>query len=339
MFFMQDWKDFIFSDKPFEAKACEIFKHQFTHNTIYRRYCEALPDENIRDKVQDDIGYAPLLPIRAFKKADIVTRHSKLNIQHSTLTFKSSGTGSMERSTHVVPDEALYRQSVLQGFRHFYDLDNSVILGYTPDYAANPHSSLIWMINALIKTDAIKKSRFLPLDQPLNQGEIDDIARSGRRLILFGAAFGLLDLVEISSVTLPPNSIVMETGGMKTHRREMSRRNMHRKLAHGFGIDNSRIHSEYGMCELLSQAYATGGQWFRSVPWMQVSIRDPDDLQRQLSPYQQGLIGIMDLANVHSCSFLLTGDRGVMDRKGRFKVLGRWQPRDLRGCNFLIDED
>ncbi len=336
---MQDWKDFIFSDQPFEAKVLEVFKYQFTHNAVYRRYCEALPDENIDDRVEDDINCAPLLPLRAFKEADIITGNSKLRIKNSKLVFKSSGTGSMERSKHIVADEEVYRQSILQGFRHFYDLDNSVILGYTPDYAANPHSSLIWMIDVLIKTDAIKKSRFLPLDQPLNQREVDDIAQSGRRLILFGAAFGLLDLVELSSVKLPSNSIVMETGGMKTHRREMGRREMHRKMAGGFGIDSSRIHSEYGMCELLSQAYATGGQWFRSVPWMQVSIRDPDDPQRQLPPYQQGLIGVIDLANVHSCSFLLTGDRGAMDRKGRFKVLGRWQPRDLRGCNFLIDED
>jgi hypothetical protein len=330
---MQNWKDFIFSDQPLEAKAIEIFSYQYEKNPVYQRFCRAL--DITPSEVKKDVENIPLLPIKAFKDATISCKPD----QNSDLTFKSSGTGSMKRSTHLVTDETLYQQVILQGFRHFYELDNIVFLGYTPGYAENKHSSLIWMINALIETDTIKKSRFLPLDQPLNQGEIDDIANSGHRLILFGAAFGLLDLVEISSVKLPSNSIVMETGGMKTHRREMSRREMHQKLARGFGLNISRIHSEYGMCELLSQAYATGGQWFRSVPWMQVSIRDPDDLQRRLPPYQQGLIGIIDLANVHSCSFLLTGDRGIMDRKGRFKVLGRWRSRDLRGCNFLIDED
>src|SRR5699024_62919 len=135
-------------------------------------------------------------------------------------------------------------------------------------------------------------SRFLPLDKPINQADIDDIAASGRQIILFGAAFGLLDLVDISFVTLPSNSIVIETGGMKTHRREMSRQKMHQKLASGFNIHLTRIHSEYGMCEMLSQAYSTGGQYFRSVPWMQISVRDPDDPQRELPPFQKGLIGV-----------------------------------------------
>ncbi|MBN2731483.1 MAG: hypothetical protein JXR26_03535, partial [Balneolaceae bacterium] len=250
-----------------------------------------------------------------------------------------SGTSGMSLSTHYVADENIYRHSVLNGFRNFYDLDNAVILGYTPGYADNPHSSLIWMINELIKQDPIKKSRFLSLDKPLSQGEVNDIEASGRQLIIFGAAFGLLDLVEMSSVQLPSNSVVIETGGMKTHQREIDRRTMHQKLAQGFEIDISRIHSEYGMCELLSQAYATGGKWFRTVPWMNVSVHDPDNPQKRLPPFREGVIGVMDLANVYSCPFVLTGDRGVMDWQGRFQVLGRWQPEDLRGCNFLIDED
>jgi hypothetical protein len=330
---MPNWNHFIFSDQSFEAKAVEIFNYQYKNNSVYRRFCKAL--DRPPGKVKSDINKIPLLPIRAFKEAKVTTD----KVEKPDLVFKSSGTGSMQRSKHIVADEEIYRRAVLKGFRHFYDLDNAVFLGYTPGYAENPHSSLIWMIRELIKTDGIKKSRFLPLEKPLSQGEINDIAASGRQIFLFGAAFGLLDLAEISSVELPSNSVVLETGGMKTHRREMSRQKMHQELSRGFKIDIRRIHSEYGMCELLSQAYATGGQWFRSVPWMQVSVYDPDDPQRRLEPFQKGLIGIIDLANVHSCAFILTGDRGVVDKKGRFKVLGRWHPQNLRGCNFLIDED
>lgn len=334
---MRNWSEYIFSERPFQEKAVEVFNYQREHNPVYRRFCKALQ----RDKIRGRIDNIPLLPIQAFKDAEILSLPSEtsFDVQPSTLTFESSGTSAMQLSTHRVIDQKIYRQSVLQGFRHFYDLDNTVILGYTPGYAQNPHSSLIWMINELIKQDDIKKSRFLPLDKPLSQGEVDDINASGKQLILFGAAFGLLDLVEQSAVQLSPNSITIETGGMKTYRREISRKVMHHKLASGFGIDASRIHSEYGMCELLSQAYATGGEWFRTVPWMKASIRDPDDPQHTLEPYQEGLIGIIDLANVYSSSFVLTGDHGVMDARGRFKVLGRWNPKDLRGCNFLIDED
>src|SRR5699024_3709152 len=149
----------------------------------------------------------------------------------------------------------------------------------------------------------------------------------------------LLDLLEMQEVSLPAGGIVIETGGMKTHRREVSRRELHQTLAHGFGLDLSRIHSEYGMSELLSQASATGSEWFHTAPWMKVNIRNPENPHEALPSFEEGLIGIIDLANVYSCSFLLTGDRGMMDKNGRFKVMGRWNPKDLRGCNFLIEED
>lgn len=328
---MQNWTDFIFSDRPFENRALRIFEYQYNNNPVYRRFCQALQVSPASLTTWQQI---PLLPVRAFKETRIYCADTEPELQ-----FRSSGTGGMQPAVHHVADTALYRQSLLGGFRRFYELDGAVILAYTPGYDDNEHSSLIWMLRELMEQDDIKKSRFLPLDKPLGQGEVADIAASGRQLILFGAAFGLLDLVERSSVRLPSDSIVIETGGMKTHRRTISRALMHRRLAEGFGLDISRVHSEYGMCELLSQAYATGGKWFRSVPWMQVSVHDADDPQRRLPAFREGLIGIVDLANVYSCSFLLTGDRGVMDHRGRFRVMGRWDAADLRGCNFLIDED
>lgn len=338
----KDWSSLIFSDEPsFEEKARQVFEYQYENNAVYRRFCEALDPEILESRiigtqqVQDKIESIPLLPIKAFKDADVT---SQPDIDPD-LVFKSSGTSSMHRSVHRVADASIYDRSVLKGFQYFYNLDNAVIWGYTPGYSENPHSSLIYMIQKLIEQDNSGLSRFLMLDEQLKESEIKEVKVAGKQLILFGAAFGLLDLLEMNEVKLPSNSIVIETGGMKTHRREITKDELHRRLADGFGLDGSRIHSEYGMAELLSQAYATGGQWFRTVPWMQVTIRNPENPAEILPPYEDGLIAVIDLGNVHSCSFLLTGDKGVMDKEGRFKVLGRWNPKDLRGCNFLIEED
>ena len=329
------WDELIFSDQiSFEEKARQVFEYQYEKNAVYRRFCEAL-DSEILEKVQGDLGTIPLLPVKAFKDADVITESGT----EPELIFKSSGTSSMQQSIHQVANASVYDHSILQGFDHFYNLDKSVIWGYTPGYADNSESSLIYMIQKLIDQDKSGLSRFLPLGEPLQKSAVNEVERQNKQLILFGAAFGLLDLLELKQVHLPSNSIVIETGGMKTHRREITKRELHRRLAKGFGLDNSRIHSEYGMAELLSQAYATGGEWFRKVPWMQVSIRNPENPFEEQSAYEEGLIGIIDLANVHSCSFLLTGDKGVMDNNGRFKVLGRWNSTDLRGCNFLIEED
>ncbi len=345
---MDNWSRIIFSDDiPFGEKLQRVFSYQFKHNEVYRRFCVSLsaidaegdsgdPDvESIGDRFLRDPGSIPLLPVRAFKDSSPVCNTEK----EADLVFKSSGSRGMERSIHPVMDEELYRRSILQGFSHFYHTEDATFLGYTPGYSDNPDSSLIWMIRELIKRDESGMSRFLPLDEPLSQDAIDQIQREERRLFLFGAAFGLLDLAEISKVKLPSDSVVLETGGMKTRRREMDRMSMHRRLARDFGLHESRIHSEYGMAELLSQAYATGGKWFRSPPWMKVEVVNPDNPRETLPPYTEGKIGVIDLANVHSCAFLLTGDRGIADRDGRFQVLGRWNPKDLRGCNFLIDED
>jgi hypothetical protein len=329
------WDELIFSDQvSFEEKVRQVFEYQYKYNAVYHRYCKA-QNPQILGKVQDDSGTIPLLPVKAFKDADVITESDT----EPELIFKSSGTSSMQRSVHQVADASAYDHSILQGFDQFYTLEKSVIWGYTPGYADNPESSLIYMIQKLIDQDKSGLSRFLPLDEPLQKSAVNEVERQNKQLILFGAAFGLLDLLESKQVNLPSNSIVIETGGMKTHRREITKRELHRRLARGFGLDNSRVHSEYGMAELLSQAYAMGGEWFRTVPWMQVSIRNPENPFEEQPAYEEGLIGIIDLANVHSCSFLLTGDKGVMDNNGRFKVLGRWNPTDLRGCNFLIEED
>lgn len=332
---MQDWAKLIYSDElSYEEKVRQVFEYQFKQNSVYRRYCKAL-DPDILKNQQKNIERIPLLPIKAFKDAEITT----LPNVESGLIFKSSGTSEMKRSVHHLKDAELYEQSLLKGFNRFYNLDQSVIWGYTPGYAENLHSSLIYMMRTLIDQNSSELSRFLPLDKPLDENAIRQVAERNKKLILFGAAFGLLDLLEMERTTLPSNSIIIETGGMKTHRREISRDQLHQKLANGFGLDPSRVHSEYGMAELLSQAYASGGKWFKTVPWMQVSIRNPENPAEVLPPYKEGLIGVIDLANVYSCSFLLTGDKGMIDKENRFQVMGRWNAQDLRGCNFLIEED
>ncbi|HLR25758.1 MAG TPA: hypothetical protein VK112_07800, partial [Fodinibius sp.] len=249
---MQDWYSLIFSDEiTFEEKARRIFEYQFGENPVYRRFCEALRGEEIFSRIQEDVSNIPLLPIRAFKDANLSTQPEK----EPDLVFKSSGTSDMQQSIHNIQNAALYEESLMKGFRQFYNLDSAVIWGYTPGYADNPHSSLIYMIQKLIEQDESGLSRFLPLDEPLNPDAISKLRKSRKHLILFGAAFGLLDLLEMEEVKLTSNSIVIETGGMKTHRREIRRKQLHRKLARGFGLDGSRIHSEYGMAELLSQCY------------------------------------------------------------------------------------
>lgn len=330
---MPDWNELIFSDEPFDSKVSAVFEYQVENNAVYRRFCEALSYPS--DRFERSEGYPPLLPVKAFKDAVVTCRPD----QKPALVFRSSGTSGMERSRHLVADKEIYRQSLLRGFGQFYEPEKAVIWAYTPGYSEHPDSSLIFMLKELIGQDASGLSRFLPLDRPLEQDDLHEITESDKNLILFGAAFGLLDLLEREPIPLPGGSLIIETGGMKTRRREITRGELHEQLADGFDIDQSRVHSEFGMCELLSQAYATGGPWFRSVPWMQVTVRNPENPGEELPPFKEGLIGVVDLANVHSCSFVLTGDRGVKDKKGRFKVLGRWNPKDLRGCNFLIGED
>jgi hypothetical protein len=195
------------------------------------------------------------------------------------------------------------------------------------------------MLNTLIEKDDSGMSRFLKLDQPLDKQELELVQKSGKKLMLFGAAFGLLDILERQEIQLPEDSIILETGGMKTHRREITKEALHQKLAEGFGLPGAQIHSEYGMAELLSQAYSQEGQWFECVRWMKVSIRNPKNPMEEVEIGEEGVIGVIDLANLYSCSFILTGDKGIQKADGKFQVLGRWNTENLRGCNFLIDQD
>jgi len=317
----------------FRKRAVDVFNYQRSHNPVYKVFCDTLAIK--KDILPDsEISRLPLIPIRVFKEAEI-----KSFTGDAELEFHSSGTSSMQQSRHFLKEISIYTRAIEKEFYRHFKREETSILCYTPGYAENPNSSLVWMLNHLIHQDETGLSRFLPLGQPLSRKDIQPLTDANRKIVLFGAAFGLIDLIELHSDPLPENAHIVETGGMKTHRREITKSELRNKLSECFHLPMKRIHSEYGMCELLSQSYAMGGEWFESPHWVQVSIRDPKNPERICQPGEPGKIGIIDLANLYSCSFILSDDMGVMDQKGRFKVMGRWNDHDLRGCNFLIDNE
>jgi hypothetical protein len=329
---MPDW-DFIFDDSvPFGVRLQKVFNYQIANNPVYRTFYTTVTSGRADP---DNYKQIPKIPIRAFREAKVASFH----VTEAELFFKSSGTGDMNRSTHYLKSSLLYRESIKKGFDCFYDPEKYVIWCYTPAYQDNPDSSLIYMLKQLVTRDSSGLSRFLKLDRGLDSDEIEEVSNSGKKLMIFGAAFGLLDLLQLNRIILPEDSVIVETGGMKTYKREMGKTELHQTLAEGFGLSENQVHSEYGMCELLSQAYAKEKGWFETPHWMMVTVHDPLEPMRLCKPGEEGNIGVIDLANFYSCSFILTDDRGVMDKKGRFRVLGRWNSADLRGCNFLIDRD
>lgn len=317
------------SELQFSETAITTFRYQKKHNPVYSKFCSALGINEV-----NTVQQIPLLPIQAFKDTKVISGKTLPD-----LYFESSGTTGMQRSRHYVADPEIYQQSIIEGMNHFYNLDEFVLWAYTPGYHLNPHSSLIWMLNTLIERDESGLSKFLEIGKPINQHELKKVKQSGKRLMLFGAAFGLLDLLELGNPEIPNDSIIMETGGMKTFKREIFKEQLHQQLADGFRLPKQNIHSEYGMTELLSQAYSLQGEWFECVPWMHVTIRNPENPMEIVPKGEEGLIGVIDLANINSCSFILTGDKGIKGEEEKFKVLGRWNPQNLRGCNFLIDQD
>ncbi|MCG2588665.1 LuxE/PaaK family acyltransferase [Rhodohalobacter sulfatireducens] len=315
---------------PFEERCSKIFEFQSLFNSIYGRFIEPF---GLKPTDKPDPQDIPLFPIRGFKDGRILIETDK----EPDLIFKSSGTSNMSRSIHRILSRQIYEKAILEEFKKHFPFNEYIVLFHLPGYDQNPYSSLIWMANYLIKSDPSGSSQFVTRE---NLDELKfQFQNREKKILLFGAAFGLMDIIESGNFEPVEHLEILETGGMKTHRREMTKPELRHALSDGFDVATDNIHSEYGMCELLSQMYATGGEWFETPHWVQVSIRDPKNPSRICEPGEEGKIGIIDLANIHSCSFILTDDRGVMDHKGRFKVLGRWNPEDLRGCNFLIDHE
>lgn len=287
---------------------------QRTHNSVYQQFS----------------GYT-YLPVEAFKRAEVCT----FEPSEAEMVFESSRTGNSIPSQHFVKDLDIYRRSVLHGFTRVFGEEPLILVGHFPKYA--PKSSLVYMMHHLIDTVGSSGSGFFLEDETLLRDAIKSSCKSGARLILFGAAFGLLDLLDKTEITLPPNAIVIETGGMKTHRKEIQRDEMHERLSSGFGIARKSIRSEYGMCELMSQFYTKQDGLFYAPPWAEFKILDPEDPLRELPPTQEGALAIFDLANIFSVSAILTEDRASRHGDG-FKVHGRLSGAEIRGCNFLLEQ-
>ncbi len=380
------WRNYLLNeDIPFADKAWTVYRHQLEHQPVYRRFFEHLgingqltekvgsgngnkehQDPELQSEVNsgNDPDAIPLIPIQVFRDAAIRADY----VESADVVFRSSGTTGTRHSTHEISDARLYLESCYRGFSKFYNPQDFVILAWLPGYSENPHSSLIAMIDHFIQLDGTGKSRFLPLDQPLKEVDLqtenpnnisvrymntrrhrrtarllntaesaDAGAAINRRLMLFGAVFGLLDLIDAGVPKLPGDAIIVETGGMKTHRREIPKDELRQRLSDGFGVPPGSVHSEYGMTEMCSQAWDNGKGRFQCPPWLRVTVRNPENPMQIQPSGEEGLIGVIDLANVHSISFFLTQDCGVAWPDGSFQVLGRWDHAELRGCNFLME--
>lgn len=309
----------------FEDLALRVFKFQFENNAAYRSFCDLLYKHPADVKNISDI---PFLPIQFFKTHQILSTNHPIE-----KIFNSSGTTGSSISKHFVTDLNLYEESYLLGFKHFYgNIEDYVILALLPAYLERDGSSLIYMANDLITKSKQPESGFYlnnleELAQTLNQLE----AR-GQKTLLIGVSFALLDLVEQFQFHLK-NTIVMETGGMKGRRKEIIRQELHHRLQSGFGV--SQIHSEYGMTELLSQAYSKGNGIFECPPWMKILTRDTEDALTVQQPNKTGGINVIDLANINSCSFIASQDLGKVNENGLFEIIGRFDNSDIRGCNLM----
>lgn len=313
-------------NEQFQETCLEVFVFQYKNNPVYRKFCDLL-ERTPRDITE--FSQIPFLPIEFFKSHSILSSEAPVEI-----TFTSSGTTGSTTSRHLVTDLSLYEESFLKTFEIFYgDPEELVILALLPSYLERQGSSLIYMAKALIKKSKQPESGFYLHNLDELQQKLTALDKAGKKSLLIGVSFALLDLVEKHQFQLK-NTIVMETGGMKGRRKEMIRQELHAILKKGFGVDH--IHSEYGMTELLSQAYSTGNSSFQCPPWMKLLIRDPEDALELLPQGKTGGINVIDLANLNSCSFIATQDLGKQISRTETEILGRFDNSDIRGCNLLI---
>jgi phenylacetate-coenzyme A ligase PaaK-like adenylate-forming protein len=318
----------IADQESFHDTAMEIFECQAANNKVYSDFLKAL---KITREDVNQIEDIPFLPVEFFKNHKIITgKHSPEKI------FESSGTTGNSVSRHYISDISLYEESFSGAFRLFYgEPSDFVIAALLPSYAERKNSSLVYMMNGLIKQNRNSSGGFFINNTDELLAAIKTWKSEKQKILLIGVSFALLDLAEKKSPDLS-GVIVMETGGMKGRRKEITRAELHSILKEKFNI--TEVHSEYGMTELLSQAYSKGNGLFHSPPWMKIMIRDPQDpLSLMEEPYKTGGINIIDLANINSCSFISTGDLGRIHKDGGFEVLGRFDNSDIRGCNLLIE--
>ena len=316
----------ISSQKQFEKIALKTFRFQYENNLVYREFCDFLKTDVQTVKSLEQI---PFLPIQFFKSHKVVSNENPIQE-----TFTSSGTTGMTTSKHLVTDVSLYEESYQKGFSQFYgNIEDYVILALLPSYLEREGSSLIYMVEDLIQMTNNHESGFYLHNHEELIEKLIRLDSSGQNVILIGVTYALLDLIEKHPFQLQ-NTIIMETGGMKGRRKEMIREELHEQLCQGFGV--TAIHSEYGMTELLSQAYSLGNGVFECPSWMQILVRDTEDALTYVADGKTGGINVIDLANINSCSFIATQDLGKKNPNNSFEVLGRFDNSDIRGCNLMV---
>ncbi|MEH6763643.1 LuxE/PaaK family acyltransferase [Aequorivita antarctica] len=311
--------------EEFERLALEVFRFQYENVPVYRQFCNFL-NKNVSDvKTIENI---PFLPIQFFKSHKVITE----SLSEETI-FTSSGTTGSITSKHYVSDLSIYEKSFQIAFEKEYgNPENFTILALLPSYLEREGSSLIYMVEKLIEKSNNPNSGFYLYEMDALIDRLNFLEESGQKTILIGVSYALLDLIDKTRFQLK-NTLVMETGGMKGRRKEMIKEELHEILKSGFGVPE--IHSEYGMTELLSQAYSVGNGLFSCPPWMKVLTRDTEDAFSYTFE-KTGGINVIDLANLYSCSFIATQDLGKTFTNGTFEVLGRFDSSDIRGCNLMV---
>ena len=308
----------------FNQKAIEIFNFQYNNNSVYSQYCKLI---NVKAKSIKKIKDIPFLPIQFFKNYKVSSYNKH------THSFKSSGTGG-KRSVHHIKDINIYIESFTQCFEeNFGSINNTVFLGLLPSYIEQGNSSLIYMVDYLIQKSNRKESGFYLNDYKKLYDLILKLEKSEKKIILIGVSYALLDFIDNFSLKTK-NLVIIETGGMKGRRKEITREELHDKLKRGFNSNN--IKSEYGMTELLSQAYSNTNGIFKSPPWLKILVREIND-PLYVKSHGKGALNFIDLANVNSCSFIASDDIGEVYRDSSFKVLGRLSDSEIRGCNLMFN--
>lgn len=308
----------------FNQLALELFEFQMQKNTFYTKYAKYI----LGNKTPKLITQIPFLPIEFYKSNRIICDNKSV-----AETFISSGT-SGERSRHLVHDLSVYKESYTKGFEYFYgDIKDYCFLALLPSYQKIRNSSLIYMVDDLIKQSNHQKSGYYLNNHKSLTATLKTLEKEGQKTILFGATYALLDLANYCNIKLQ-NTIIIETGGMKGRRKELIKEEVHEILKSAFNLNH--IHSEYGMTESLSQAYSKKKGLFKTPPWMKVFIRDIND-PFSFIRNKTGGINIIDLANIYSCPFISTQDLGRSFDDGSFSLVGRFTNADVRGCNLLIE--
>jgi hypothetical protein len=320
------------SDASFNALALQLFQEQSEKNQVYKQYLSMIRKEPSAVSYYTEI---PCLPVSFFKTQRVISiTPSDFQQSEQSVLFKSSGTTQEERSTHWVYDARWYEKVTAEGFKRFFgEINDYVIIACLPSYYDNKESSLLYMVNHFISLSKHPLSGYYDFERDDIGSVIAKCCKEGKKAWIIGVTYALLDWAESNKKIILDNStILLETGGMKGRRKELVRSELHEILKEGLGV--SKIYSEYGMCEMLSQAYSFEKEEFETVPWLRFGLRELNDPFSSLQT-GSGVIQVIDLANMDSCAFLETQDIGLRDTGGKLKILGRLDNSDIRGCNLL----